>query len=290
MAISRITRQAIIEAYKGRCQYCSCDNADQVDHILAQSIGGTDELENLTLACQSCNSKKSNLSLPKPFAGILMANALSKKGAIEKKIDRLRKRRNSSKPIAPSTQAPWRVYCVEHYKFDSVHAFWTVDRLRVLFQRCRFALNELNYRRDTLCILMTGSVSGLYKLGFDKSAPFVDIRDLLVGHDFHAKDDYFFIGLGAYRWKERSKREVRTVGCNFVSGMVGRGETAVLKIRTRELLALLSAYEPDMLADAAFNKLYFPYLSNDQADEELRRSESSELSPLDGFYRKEANF
>jgi len=32
MAISRITRQTIIEVYKGRYQHCNCDDADQRRH------------------------------------------------------------------------------------------------------------------------------------------------------------------------------------------------------------------------------------------------------------------
>lgn len=31
-----------------------------LDHVLPQSFGGTDDLDNLVLACQSCNSKKGN--------------------------------------------------------------------------------------------------------------------------------------------------------------------------------------------------------------------------------------
>ena len=46
---------------KGCCEFCMSQEkyASQgftIDHIIPKSEGGTDELENLCLACQGCNS------------------------------------------------------------------------------------------------------------------------------------------------------------------------------------------------------------------------------------------
>ena len=54
----------------GKCQYCGMNllqdfhhyHMAQVDHIKHRSIGGGDELENLVLACMSCNSRLSRAS------------------------------------------------------------------------------------------------------------------------------------------------------------------------------------------------------------------------------------
>jgi 5-methylcytosine-specific restriction endonuclease McrA len=51
----------------GRCQYCGADllisraalSGAQVDHVRAVAIGGTDDLENLKLACAACNGSLS---------------------------------------------------------------------------------------------------------------------------------------------------------------------------------------------------------------------------------------
>ena len=48
-----------------RCEYCHAPErvfnfAFEVEHILPRSAGGTDALDNLALACESCNSYKSD--------------------------------------------------------------------------------------------------------------------------------------------------------------------------------------------------------------------------------------
>lgn len=46
------------------CAYCKdTEGPFEVDHIHPVSRGGTDELGNLTVACQSCNREKSNMTV-----------------------------------------------------------------------------------------------------------------------------------------------------------------------------------------------------------------------------------
>jgi 5-methylcytosine-specific restriction endonuclease McrA len=40
------------------CTYCGNPGASHVDHILAKVHGGTDDMDNLTSACQKCNQLK----------------------------------------------------------------------------------------------------------------------------------------------------------------------------------------------------------------------------------------
>ena len=49
----------------GRCEYCRMHQSPQgatfhIEHIQPLCLGGTSQLENLTLACPSCNLHKSN--------------------------------------------------------------------------------------------------------------------------------------------------------------------------------------------------------------------------------------
>ena len=55
-------RDFIFSKTKGRCSYCG-EKAEEIDHIISRSNGGTNSTYNLTPACRSCNKKKSNLSL-----------------------------------------------------------------------------------------------------------------------------------------------------------------------------------------------------------------------------------
>ena len=63
--ISVYTRRVIIARAHGRCEYCKnrADFATEtfpVDHVVSISRGGTNELENLALACSRCNGHKYN--------------------------------------------------------------------------------------------------------------------------------------------------------------------------------------------------------------------------------------
>ncbi len=86
MALNDKTKQAIRKEYKYKCQYCDNDNARHIEHIKARDNGGTDDLDNLTLACERCNTKKSNLELPEAYSGILLARAKQKRKKIEERL------------------------------------------------------------------------------------------------------------------------------------------------------------------------------------------------------------
>lgn len=54
-------RLKILKRDKYSCKYCD-GPADSVDHIKPINKGGTDDEDNLTSSCRSCNSKKSDNS------------------------------------------------------------------------------------------------------------------------------------------------------------------------------------------------------------------------------------
>ena len=55
-------RYFIFSRSNGKCSYCG-KQAQEIDHIVPRSKGGTDSVNNLTATCRSCNEKKSNLTL-----------------------------------------------------------------------------------------------------------------------------------------------------------------------------------------------------------------------------------
>jgi len=65
MSINDKTREEVHERAKYHCEYCKrpdeiMGTAFEIDHILSQSHGGTDDLDNLCYACRDCNLAKSN--------------------------------------------------------------------------------------------------------------------------------------------------------------------------------------------------------------------------------------
>jgi len=66
MAKPRITarqKKAIVERARGCCEYCRSQarfamQPFSVEHIIPQSQGGQNKLDNLALSCQGCNNHK----------------------------------------------------------------------------------------------------------------------------------------------------------------------------------------------------------------------------------------
>ncbi len=69
------TRRLIIERAQERCEYCLThqDNSPythEIDHLVARKHGGTNDPENLALACLPCNRRKgSDLTAIDPISG-----------------------------------------------------------------------------------------------------------------------------------------------------------------------------------------------------------------------------
>ena len=67
MAVSASSRRVVRERAQRRCEYCHADERWQfirftIDHILPQSAGGSDDIDNLALACRNCNERRGNRS------------------------------------------------------------------------------------------------------------------------------------------------------------------------------------------------------------------------------------
>ena len=62
-------REFIFSKTKGKCAYCGA-KAEEIDHAVARSNGGTNSSYNLVASCRSCNERKSNLTL-KEFGKIM---------------------------------------------------------------------------------------------------------------------------------------------------------------------------------------------------------------------------
>ncbi len=60
--IAESVRQQVITRAHGLCEYCQSAQliivSIEIDHIIPEAKGGSDELENLCLACRGCNSFK----------------------------------------------------------------------------------------------------------------------------------------------------------------------------------------------------------------------------------------
>ena len=65
MPISNETKRIVRERAKYLCEYCHSSerlsaSRFTIDHITPKSLGGSDDLENLALACRRCNERRYN--------------------------------------------------------------------------------------------------------------------------------------------------------------------------------------------------------------------------------------
>ena len=65
MPINEETKRAVRERANYLCEYCHSSerlsaSRFTIDHITPKSLGGSDELENLALACRRCNERRYN--------------------------------------------------------------------------------------------------------------------------------------------------------------------------------------------------------------------------------------
>lgn len=60
MMQSKPSRSMIYKRDNHKCQYCGSTKNLTIDHIVPRSRGGENTWENMTVACISCNTKKSN--------------------------------------------------------------------------------------------------------------------------------------------------------------------------------------------------------------------------------------
>lgn len=66
MAISKRTRFEVFKRDNFTCQYCGRQTPSvilQIDHVVSQSQGGSDEINNLVTSCVDCNQGKSDIPL-----------------------------------------------------------------------------------------------------------------------------------------------------------------------------------------------------------------------------------
>jgi 5-methylcytosine-specific restriction endonuclease McrA len=65
VSINEAVKQSVRERANYLCEYCHSlellsANRFTIDHIVPRSLGGSDELENLALACRRCNERRYN--------------------------------------------------------------------------------------------------------------------------------------------------------------------------------------------------------------------------------------
>ena len=96
--------EKVYEKYHYTCVYCGFDGRPfdawmqlSIDHIRPQSCGGTNDLDNLVVACRACNSITSRMKF---------SDDVSREEIINQKKNRIKERRNEFYEYWLQTTAP----------------------------------------------------------------------------------------------------------------------------------------------------------------------------------------
>ena len=82
--ISKALRKAVFARDGQACMYClALDRALTLDHVVARADNGPTSLDNLVVACESCNGAKGDLSLA-DFITILRMSGVDTRGIAER--------------------------------------------------------------------------------------------------------------------------------------------------------------------------------------------------------------
>lgn len=79
MAVSKRLRFEILRRDNHTCRYCGRSAPEvklTIDHVVPETLGGTDDPSNLVAACGDCNSGKSSVPADAPLVGDVEADAL----------------------------------------------------------------------------------------------------------------------------------------------------------------------------------------------------------------------
>ena len=86
---------ALKVVYKGKCQYCGARGAGHADHIIPKARGGLDTLDNLILACASCNLRKGAGEIHENYLALITAIASKNKSRVDKALMAQKERKNT---------------------------------------------------------------------------------------------------------------------------------------------------------------------------------------------------
>lgn len=137
MTVSRRLRFEILRRDQFTCRYCGAkapDVALTVDHVLAVSLGGGDEPNNLVTACGPCNAGKSSTTADAALVADVDATALLFARAVEKAAEMRRFEAEGMEMLAEEFQNYWDGYSTSVEGGIPVSADWEAS-LETFFLR-----------------------------------------------------------------------------------------------------------------------------------------------------------
>lgn len=110
MAVSKRLRFEILRRDNHACRYCGAKAPDVelvVDHVVPITLGGTNDPENLTAACQPCNNGKGSVPAGAPLVADVAMDSLRWSRAMRSAIAEARERRAEVAEVVDLVGQAW---------------------------------------------------------------------------------------------------------------------------------------------------------------------------------------
>jgi hypothetical protein len=89
MPVTKRVRFEVLRRDKHTCRYCRSTSGQlTIDHVIPQSLGGTDDPSNLVAACRDCNAGKTSSSPDEATVAEVATDALRWAAAMQAAVDR----------------------------------------------------------------------------------------------------------------------------------------------------------------------------------------------------------
>lgn len=143
LSVRIYVRTRLAEAQNWHCCWCGCDathlrgksNSATVEHVVPRSKGGTDDMDNLAMACERCNTRRGNTEI-----GVFMSGKGNPEGTkiSTRESQRMARERRYRKRAEEFEKNGWKDSNGEQYSFSQ----WIKTLTRTMSATCRAELTE----------------------------------------------------------------------------------------------------------------------------------------------------
>lgn len=158
MAVSKRLRFEVLKRDNHTCRYCGRSVPDvklTVDHVVPETLGGSDDPSNLVAACAACNAGKSSVPADAPLVEDVANDAVRWARAIRRAAEIDRQKRSDDRrfvgefciritDIAKADPSE-ETYCIPDLTARAVGGAEGLQRTVVQFRECGLDLDDLEY-------------------------------------------------------------------------------------------------------------------------------------------------
>lgn len=127
MAVSKRLRFEVLRRDSHTCRYCGRSAPEvklTVDHVVPETLGGSDDPDNLVAACSDCNAGKSSVPADAPLVNDVAVDAARWSRAMQEVAETRRSQREEARRRQEAFIAKWNTWTYQNDKPVDLSAAW----------------------------------------------------------------------------------------------------------------------------------------------------------------------